>query len=405
MKKSLSEVHLFLTLCRPVTDARLEGGISRFRPVVRHGVSFTASAAAGTEGNMPLLQPLSRSLFQPLSRSLFQPLSRSLLLLFIMILPISLRASGAMVNSEGEGTKQKQENTFQAAQATQGTQAAQAAQATSSFSSSSLLPVAGGSEEVSASDPPRGKEFSEFSADVLPNTRYRISFRSAVPTDWQIRFHDAEDELPLGGILNAQGGKYLGGEKKKGENAYYLQEFYTPAFARKALIRIKHKAEDFRFEIAPESEYRNINPEFELGAENFSGYARSFQSCIRKRAEGGNYLEISNSRYAMVMTDPLPVTAGRSYRISLRREDPAEKSGNEAAAKENISVYIRFLDKTGRILGNQRDYWKQVFLFYANWKSDFPASKDFTAPEGAAFLECLITNGKIAGFYITEKRP
>ncbi len=399
MKKSLSEVHLSLTLCRPVTDARPEGGIFRFRPVVRHGVSFTASAAAGTEGNMPLLQPL--------SRSLFQPLSRSLLLLFIMILPISLRASGAMVNSEGEGTKQKQENTFQAAQATQGTQGTQAAPATSSFSSSSPLPGAGGSEEVSASDPPRGKEFSEFSADVLPNTRYRISFRSAVPTDWQIRFHNAEDELPLGGILNAQGGKYLGGEKKKkGENAYYLQEFYTPAFARKALIRIKHKAEDFRFEIAPESEYRNINPEFELGTENLSGYARSFQSCIREGADGRNYLEISNSRYSMVMTDPLPVTPGRSYRISLRREDPAENGGDEAAAKkENISVYIRFLDKTGRILGNQRDYWKQVFLFYANWKSDFPASKDFTAPEGAAYLECLITNGKIAGLYITEKKP
>ena len=373
-----------LTRCRPVTDVRPGGRISRSSPAVRHAV-FPAATEKNTRLHPPLLLPL--------------------LLLFLMILPTpSLRASEAMGNGEEGREKQKQEDIRQT---TQIIQTKQATQTTSSSSSSSLpSPAAGGAEDASAADHHSGKKFSEFTADVLPNTRYRVMFSSpAASPEWQIRFPDAEGKLPLGGILNAKGEKYRGEEKKKGKNMSYLQEFYTPVFARKALIRIKHKAEDFRFEIAPESEYRNINPEFELGAENLSGYARSFQSCIRKRAEGGNYLEISNSRYAMVMTDPLPVTAGRSYRISLRREDPAEKSGNEAAAKENISVYIRFLDKTGRILGNQRDYWKQVFLFYANWKSDFPASKDFTAPEGAAFLECLITNGKIAGFYITEKRP
>ena len=54
------------------------------------------------------------------------------------------------------------------------------------------------------------------------------------------------------------------------------------------------------------------------------------------------------------------------------------------------------------MLENQRDYWKRSFTFYGNWKNDFPASKPFTAPEGAAFLECQITNGKIAAFYVTE---
>ena len=99
----------------------------------------------------------------------------------------------------------------------------------------------------------------------------------------------------------------------------------------------------------------------------------------------------------MTLTDPVPVAAGKTYRVSLRREG----AGNP---KKNIGVYIRFLDKEGRVLENQRDFWKRNFTFYGNWKSDFPGSKPFTAPPDAAFMECQIIDGKVAAFYITEDK-
>ena len=91
------------------------------------------------------------------------------------------------------------------------------------------------------------------------------------------------------------------------------------------------------------------------------------------------------------------MAAGKTYRVSLRREG----AGNP---KKNIGVYIRFLDKEGRVLENQRDFWKRNFTFYGNWKSDFPGSKPFTAPPDAAFMECQIIDGKVAAFYITEDK-
>lgn len=230
---------------------------------------------------------------------------------------------------------------------------------------------------------------ADFSAEVKPDTVCRVMFTSEETPSWQLRFSDAEGNLPFGGILASEGARYRGAEK-----GTFLQEFYVPRFAAKVTLRTKHPVKAVRFESVPATKYRNINPEFKLGNDNYSGYARTTQSVIR-RGEKGNYLEISDSRYGMTLVDPIPVVSGKTYRVSLRREGPGDP-------KKNIGVYIRFLDKEGRVLENQRDYWKRSFTFYGNWKNDFPASKPFTAPEGAAFLECQITNGKIAAFYVTE---
>ena len=232
---------------------------------------------------------------------------------------------------------------------------------------------------------------ADFNAEVRPDAKYRVVLTAPAPPEWQIRFTDADGNIPLGGILSSRGERYRGAEKNT-----YVREFYTPHFAKKATLRTKDKVENVRFEAVGDSKYLNLNPEFRLGSENYSGYARTTQSVIRKGADG-NYLEVSDSRYGMTLTDPVPVTPGKTYRVSLRREGPG-------VPKKNIGVYIRFLDKTGNVLDNQRNYWKQSFTFYSNWKNDFPASKQFTAPPSAAFLECLLLDGKFAAFYLTEEK-
>lgn len=232
---------------------------------------------------------------------------------------------------------------------------------------------------------------ADFSTEVQPNTIYRVTFSSAETPSWQLRFTDADGNIPLGGILVSEGARYRGVE-----NDTFVQEFYTPYFAKKATLRLKQKVKNVRFEPVPPAKNLNLNPEFKLGKDNYSGYARTTQSQIRQ-GEKGNYLEVSDSRYGMTLTDPVPVAAGKTYRVSLRREGAGDP-------KKNIGVYVRFLDKEGRVLENQRDFWKRNFTFYGNWKSDFPASKPFTAPPDAAFMECQIIDGKVAAFYITEDK-
>ena len=232
---------------------------------------------------------------------------------------------------------------------------------------------------------------ADFSTEVQPNTIYRVTFSSAETPSWQLRFSDADGNIPLGGILVSEGKRYRGIK-----NNTFVQEFYTPYFAKKATLRLKQKVKNVRFEPVSSAKYLNLNPEFKLGKDNYSGYARTTQSQIRQGGKG-NYLEVSDSRYGMTLTDPVPVAAGKTYRVSLRREG----AGNP---KKNIGVYIRFLDKEGRVLENQRDFWKRNFTFYGNWKSDFPGSKPFTAPPDAAFMECQIIDGKVAAFYITEDK-
>lgn len=233
---------------------------------------------------------------------------------------------------------------------------------------------------------------ADFGAEVKPNTIYRVTFTSENVPSWQLRFTDAEGDIPFGGILASDGARYRGAEKNT-----FVQEFYAPYFARKVTLRTKDDSvKNVRFEAAPATRYVNLNPEFKLGKDNYSGYARTTQSAIRS-GEKGDFLEISDSRYGMTLTDPVPVVPGKTYRVSLRREGPGDP-------KKNIGVYIRFLDKEGRVLENQRDFWKRGFTFYGNWKNDFPASKPFPAPKDAAFMECQITGGKIAAFYITEDK-
>ena len=73
--------------------------------------------------------------------------------------------------------------------------------------------------------------------------------------------------------------------------------------------------------------------------------------------------------------------------------------------KENIGVYVRFLDKSFRLIGDEGLFHKWGFTFYSTWKNDQKSFKDYTAPENAAYMECLITNGDIEKFMIAEVVP
>ena len=230
---------------------------------------------------------------------------------------------------------------------------------------------------------------ADFSADVTPFTRMRVSFSASGNPQWQIRLTDPTGNIPMGGLLSASGENYLSPEGA----GRFVQEFYVPDGVCRVTLRTDSAVNDVVFAPAPASDYVNINPEFKLGAGNVSGYRRMTRAAIRKDEAGNLFLEVQPSRYAMVLTDPIPVKPGTKYHVTLRRYGPGVK---------NINIILRFLDRYGLYCLNESNYWQQGFTFYSSWKNTFPASKTFVAPENAVTLECLVSEGNFAGIYIKE---
>lgn len=257
---------------------------------------------------------------------------------------------------------------------------------------------------------------------VLPNTKYRLTFTGTVNgpdvigknpevekrffseagakdvpmASWQLRFKDKDGNIQLGGIKQDFYQKLVLDGRQ-----VYTQDFYAPHFADKLEVRFMNPSsnsvsvESVKVEPLKE-DFVNLNPGLNLGKYNFSGYGRATQSRMKTDEDGKSFLSIEPTRYGMVVTDTIPVTPGKNYRLSMVRH---------GETKENIGVYVRFLDKSFRLIGDEGLFHKWGFTFYSTWKNDQKSFKDYTAPENAAYMECLIANGDIEKFMIAEVVP
>ena len=248
---------------------------------------------------------------------------------------------------------------------------------------------------------PRGQWRSQAFA-VQPLTRYRLTFRAKaeggltlenapevregfydvqrvarglVLPRWELRFRTASGQPVKGwGILYPYWNSVLSSEGRP-----YVDVFYAPPGAER--LEVVYQNPDVRTTLratAPEltveaGDTVNVNPDFALGRYCHAGYGMAgFGSSVRMLPKdgGGFFLRVAT----WCNMDPVPVTAGRRYRVAIRL-----LPDTFAGARSTVS----FEGADGKPIKNSGG---SVLAK----KADLGGEETFRAPPGATRMKMLI---------------
>lgn len=129
-----------------------------------------------------------------------------------------------------------------------------------------------------------------------------------------------------------------------------------------------------------------------LGGDVLDRFSDLTQAAFRTDATtGSRYLEIAETRYAMALTDFLPVTAGKTYRLKVRRQGPG---------LGNIDVGVLLYDEDLHLVreGELLPRMKRGFTCYSTWTDEVQARRwqDFEIPAGIAFARLMVSSDRLA---------
>lgn len=131
----------------------------------------------------------------------------------------------------------------------------------------------------------------------------------------------------------------------------------------------------------------NVNPDFSLGRFCHAGYAMAgYGSSVQMlpKKEGGYFMRIAS----WVNTDPMPVVAGRRYRVEIKLR-PDTFSGARCT--------VTFSDTSGKAVKNSGG------LVLAK-KATLGAVEVFRAPEGASAVSLMLGAADYESIRITEEK-
>lgn len=131
----------------------------------------------------------------------------------------------------------------------------------------------------------------------------------------------------------------------------------------------------------------NVNPDFSLGRFCHAGYAMAgYGSSVQMlpKKEGGYFMRIAS----WVNTDPMPVVAGRRYRVEIKLR-PDTFSGARCT--------VTFSDRSGKAVKNSGG------LVLAK-KATLGAVEVFRAPEGASAVSLMLGAADYESIRITEEK-
>lgn len=213
---------------------------------------------------------------------------------------------------------------------------------------------------------------------VEPLTRYRLSFDAETPetSSWRLEMFTEDGSLPYEGVYAFPWQTISNGKKR------YQHEFHTPASA--ALLKLIVGDDSVKIEnvdLKPvDGENLLVNGDFSLGPGNYSGWNVHEGGELKKIQWGnGEPTAFIASKGGFIVSDPIPVVPGESYRISKRSQ------GVRGAA----------------VMGYSSDLLRTCQV------KTFGANKPFNIPAGVHFVRIAPgrVRGPMRGFEIKAANP
>ena len=163
----------------------------------------------------------------------------------------------------------------------------------------------------------------------------------------------------------------------------YVHLFYTPAAARSIVLRchnygnLTNLVKFYKFTLEKvEGDTCNVNPDFAVGAYNWSGYSYGGNLWRIVEENGKAILKCNDS---WVMGDPIAVKPGEKYTLTVTGSRPG---------KLTATARVLFLPEGSSFKGTAS---KEVISFK---KGEFETqSIQFTVPEGTARLRTSLSRG------------